>query len=66
MGKPLSLFMAKEDQRSFCAHFDKRSEGTGVGLTIVKRIIKVHRGRFGIESELEKRMYRLVYIGLWR
>jgi len=61
----LSIFFVKDNGMGIAPEYqekvfglfnklDARSEGTGVGLALVKRIIEMHGGRVWIESELEQ------------
>jgi len=53
--KDNGIGIAKSEQEKvfeiFC-QVDMRSEGTGAGLAIVRRIVEIHGGRIWIESEL--------------
>jgi len=62
-GKP--IFFVKDNGSGIAPEYHERifglfnkldalSEGTGVGLTLVKRIIELHGGRIWVESELGK------------
>jgi two-component system sensor histidine kinase PilS (NtrC family) len=47
--------MSKETQaKLFTPFFTTRDEGTGLGLSTVKKIVEAHRGNIDIQSELGK------------
>ncbi|HDS45614.1 MAG TPA: PAS domain S-box protein [Methanomicrobia archaeon] len=55
--KDNGIGIAQSDQEKVFEIFyqvDRRSEGTGAGLAIVRRIVEMHRGRIWIESESGK------------
>ncbi len=49
-----SYISPEEKERLFTAFFTTKPHGTGLGLFLAKRIVTLHHGKIGVESNLEQ------------